>query len=103
MSVTVVATIIPVPEHRAAVIAAFVDLIPKVHANHDGCELYALQEGADRLIMVEKWASRELLEAHSGAPEMADHRPKLEGKLVSAPEVLVLEPHPAGTAEQGTL
>jgi len=53
VSVVVVATIIPLPEHRDAVIAAFTETIPEVH-KEDGCELYALHQNDDRLIMVEK-------------------------------------------------
>ena len=40
MSVIVVATVHPVPEHRAAVIAAFEDTIASVHAEDEGCQLY---------------------------------------------------------------
>ena len=36
----VVATIIPLPEHRDEVIAVLTQTIPKVHAE-EGCELYA--------------------------------------------------------------
>ena len=74
MSVVVVATIVPVPEHRAEVIAALEQTISAVHAEDEGCELYALRQGEDRLVMIEKW-----------------------------PDVQALQPHPAGTAEQGTL
>ena len=38
MSVVVVATIKPLPEHRDEVIAAFTETIAQVHAE-DGCEL----------------------------------------------------------------
>ena len=60
MSVTVVATVRPVPEHRDEVIAAFTEVIPAVHAE-EGCELYALHEGDDRLVMIEKWTSADAL------------------------------------------
>ena len=56
MSVVVVATIVPEPEHRDEVIAAFRHTITQVHGE-DGCELYALHEAPDRLIVVEKWAN----------------------------------------------
>ena len=45
MSVIVVATAFPSPEHRAEVIAAFEAAIAQVHDEEPGCELYALQEG----------------------------------------------------------
>jgi quinol monooxygenase YgiN len=45
VSIVVVATIEPVPEHRAEVIVALEDTIIAVHADDEGCELYALHEG----------------------------------------------------------
>jgi quinol monooxygenase YgiN len=102
MSVVVVATVYPLPEHRAEVIAAFEETIARVHTE-DGCELYALHEGADRLVMIEKWASGDALRVHGRAAALTELGPKLEGKLVSAPDVQVVQPHPAGTAALGAL
>jgi quinol monooxygenase YgiN len=102
MSVVVVATIIPVPEHRDEVIAAFTATIASVHAE-DGCELYALHEGDDRLVMVEKWASQEALDTHSAGPALRELGPRLKGMTVGRLDVQVLRPHPAGTEEQGAL
>jgi quinol monooxygenase YgiN len=56
MSVIVVATAFPVPEHRAQVIAAFEEAIALVH-DEPGVELYAVHEGDDRLVMIEKYES----------------------------------------------
>lgn len=92
MSVVVVATIHPTPDGRADVIAAFEAAIPLVHAE-PGCELYALHEGEDRLVVVEKWASAEDLSIHSRATALAELGPKLAGKIVGAPDVQVLTPH----------
>ncbi len=74
MSVVVVATIRPLPEHRDEVIAAFTATIPQVHAE-DGCELYTLHQAKDRLIMVEKWASAEALSTHSQGAALAALNP----------------------------
>jgi quinol monooxygenase YgiN len=52
MSVVVVVTAIPVPEHRTEVIKAFEAAIVRVH-DEPGVELYALHEGRDRLVMIE--------------------------------------------------
>jgi quinol monooxygenase YgiN len=103
MSVVVVATVIPVPEHRAEVIDAFVTCIEKVHAGDEGCELYALHEGTDRVVMVEKWAGPELLDQHGKGPALAELGAALNGKIVGGLDVQVLQPHPAGTPHQGTL
>jgi quinol monooxygenase YgiN len=103
MSIVVVATAFPLPEHRDEVVAAFVDAIGDVHANDAGCELYALHEGADRVVMVEKWTSAEALATHSKGAALQKFGPRLAGKIIGEVDVQVLQPHPAGTAEQGTL
>ena len=102
MSVVVVATITPLPEYREDVIAAFTAIIPQVH-DEDGCELYTLNADADRLIMVEKWASREALATHSKGAALAALNPTLAGKVAGAPEVIVLDPVPAGDPAKGQL
>jgi len=102
VSVVVVATVIPLPEHRDEVIAAYTETIPKVHAE-DGCELYALHQAEDRLMMIEKWASRETLGAHSQGAALAALRSQLAGKIAGPAEVIVLEAVPAGDPDQGQL
>ena len=102
MSVVVVATIVPLAEHRDAVIAAFKEAIAQVHGE-DGCELYALNEAPDRLIMIEKWASREALRAHGKSPALAAMNPKLADQVAGRPEIIVLNQLPAGDPVKGAL
>jgi quinol monooxygenase YgiN len=102
MAVVVVATIVPKPECRDEVIAAFRATIEQVH-EEDGCELYALHEAADRLIMVEKWASQEALGTHSKGAALAALNPMLAGKVAGRPEVIVTQPVPAGDPAKGQL
>jgi quinol monooxygenase YgiN len=102
VSVVVVATIIPLPEHRDEVIAAFIATVPQVHAE-DGCELYALHQREDRLVMIEKWASHDALVVHSKGAALAAINPKLAGKVAGPPEVIVLDAVPAGDAAKGAL
>ena len=102
MPVVVVATILPLPEHRAAVIDAIKETIEQVHAE-DGCELYSLNVAPDRLVMVEKWASQQALDAHAKGPNLAALRPKLAGKVTAAPEVVVLQQVPAGDPAKGAV
>jgi quinol monooxygenase YgiN len=102
MSVVLVATIVPLAEHRDEVILAFKETIAEVH-EEDGCELYALNEAPDRLIMIEKWASSEALAAHSKGANLAALNPKLAGKVASAPEIIVLQQLPAGDPVKGAL
>ncbi len=103
MSITIVATMFPVDGQRAEVIAALEEAIESVHANDAGCELYAMQEGDDRIVMIEKWASQEAIQEHSKSPGLQRLVARLEGKLVTPMDVQLLTPHPAGTAQQGTL
>ena len=100
MSVVVVATIVPLAEHRDEVIAAFKETIEQVHSE-DGCELYALHEAPDRLIMIEKWASAEALGVHSKAVALTALNPQLAGKVAGRPEVVVLQQVLAGDPGKG--
>ncbi|HEY5351971.1 MAG TPA: putative quinol monooxygenase [Streptosporangiaceae bacterium] len=102
-AVVVIATIRPLPEHRAEVIAAMEKTIADVHAHDDGCVLYALHEGDDRLVMVEKWTSAEALAEHSRGPALAELNKALSGRLEGELDVQILQPHPAGTHDQGTV
>jgi quinol monooxygenase YgiN len=102
VSVVVVATITPLPEYRDEVIVAYTATIPQVHAE-DGCELYALNQAEDRLIMIEKWASSDALRAHSQSAALAALRPQLSGKMAAPSEVIVLTGVPAGDEAKGAL
>ena len=102
MSIVLVVTAFPIPEHRAEVIAAFEAAIARVH-DEPGVELYALHEGRDRLVMIEKYASEQARSQHSKGAALADLRSALEGKLSSDLDVQVLMPHPAGNTQKGAL
>ena len=79
MSVVVIATAFPVPEHRAEVIATLEATIARVH-DEPGVELYALHEEPDRLIMIEKYKSEQALSEHSNGAALADLMSALEGR-----------------------
>jgi quinol monooxygenase YgiN len=102
MAVVVVATIVPKAEHRDEVIAALQATIEHVH-DEDGCELYALHQAADRLIMVEKWASQEALHTHRDGAALAALGPLLAGKVAAPAEVIVAQQLPAGDQVKGQL
>jgi quinol monooxygenase YgiN len=103
MAIIIVATAFPAPEHREEVIAAFEAAEEKVHAEEDGCELYALHEGPDRLVMIEKYASDEAVAAHRAGAGLAALVEALKGKLSAPMDVQVLTPHPAGSPAKGAL
>ena len=102
MSVVVVVTAFPIPEHRAEVVAAFEAAIARVH-DEPGVELYALHEGPDRLVMIEKYGSEQARSEHREGAALAGLRSALQGKLSSGLDVQVLVPHPAGDARKGAL
>ena len=103
MSVVVVlVTAFPVPERRAEVIAAFEAAITRVHSE-PGVELYAMHEGPDRLVMIEKYASEQARAEHRKGAALADLVSALEGKLSAALDAQVLVPHQAGNARKGAL
>jgi quinol monooxygenase YgiN len=103
MSVVVVATIRPAGGCRDQVMAALENAVARVHAEDDGCELYALHENDDRFVMLEKWASPEALAAHARGPAFVELANRLEGKLDAELDVQVLLPRPAGAAGRGLL
>ncbi|MGY1733030.1 putative quinol monooxygenase [Geodermatophilus sp. SYSU D01045] len=102
MSVVVVATISPKPEHVDEVRQAVLETVPQVH-EEPGCERYALHEGRGVFVMVEQWESPEALATHGKAEPLTALSARLEGKLTERPAVQVLTAHPAGDAAKGAL
>ena len=102
MSIVIVATIVPVTEHRDAVRAAVTTAAEQVH-DEPGCELYAVHEAADRLVLVEKWESPEALAAHREGAALAALGGALRGKVTGAPDVVLLQAVPAGQTAKGQL
>jgi quinol monooxygenase YgiN len=103
MAVVVIATLRPLPDRRDEVIAVMHDVIARVHAEDEGCLLYALHEAPDRLVMVEKWSSPEALAAHGRGAAIAELGKRLDGLVEGGSDLQILQPHPAGTADQGAL
>jgi quinol monooxygenase YgiN len=102
LSVIVIATAFPIPDHRDEVIAAFEETVKRVHSE-PGVELYALHEGADRLVMIEKYVSDQARVEHNNGAALADLVAALHGKLSRGLDVQVLQPHPAGDTRKGAV
>jgi quinol monooxygenase YgiN len=103
VSVVVIATITPKPEHADEVRQAVQETVPAVH-EESGCERYSLHQGRDgALVMVEKWESPEALATHGKAEPLSTLSGKLEGKLAGPPSVTVLDALPAGDPAKGAL
>lgn len=98
----IVATITPKPDQLEEVVSRLKELIPAVH-EEDGCELYALHQGKDRVVFVEKWRDREALGVHSTGANIQALNEKLRGLVEGRPDVQVLEPVAAGDASKGAV
>ena len=102
MAVVVVATITPKEGLLDEVVEIYKETIPLVH-QEPGCELYALHRGKDRLVMIERWESREALAVHGKAPALAAAHAKTDGKLAGPADVQITEAVPAGDPSKGAL
>ncbi len=98
----IVASIIPKGDQIDAVEAVLKDLIPAVHSE-DGCEMYALHRGKDRLVFVEKWRDMEALSAHGRGDTMKELNKRLAGLVAGPPEVHVVDAVPVGDPEKGSV
>jgi quinol monooxygenase YgiN len=85
-----------------AVEAVLSEGVPAVH-EEDGCELYALHRGEDRLVFVEKWRDGTALAAHRSGNNVRAVGEKLSGLVAGTPDVQVLDAVPLGDAGKGSL
>ena len=102
---TVVVTAIFTPKEGAFddVVAALSPAIAEVH-EEPGCLLYAIHEAPNgQIVMIEKWESTELLDAHGAGDAVKRLNASLEGLLKEPVEVTRLTAIPAGTSAQGAL
>ncbi len=103
MPCIVIATFHPYPGKRDTVRAALEAVIPDVH-EEAGCELYSLHEETEgHLVLIEKWATRELWQEHLTLEPVKRLRASLEGLLESETQVLEMYGVPAGSSDQGQL
>jgi quinol monooxygenase YgiN len=100
--VVVVVTAHHLPEHRATVIAALEKAIAGVHQD-PGVERYTLHEGADRLLVIEKYESEEARSENAKHPALAYLLIALDGKLRTRLDVQALTPHPSEDRQKGAL
>ena len=92
--INVLAFITTKPGHRDAVLAAFHENMPLVHAE-DGCIEYAPAIdwlaapdgspcfGPDSFVVIEKWSSPETLAAHAASLHMAAYGARVREMIVS--------------------
>lgn len=101
--VVVTAHFHPRPEARDQVLAALTPAIAAVH-EEAGCELYAIHDAPDgSIVMLEKWTSAALLDAHGEGEPVKRLTVALDGLLARPVEVTRLAPLPVGDPAKGAL
>ncbi len=104
MSLVVVAVLTAKPGCGPAVIEAFREVSPLVHAER-GCELYAahLEQDGDTVVMVERWTTRDDLDAHAVGGVLARLN-ELTADLLQRPyDVWFLDAVPLGDTAKGAI
>ena len=81
-------------------VAAFEAAIARVH-DESGVELYALHEGHDRLVMVEKYASEQARSEHLKGAALADLRAALNRTVSTGLEAQVRRIAPGRNCAEG--
>ncbi|MBV9425511.1 MAG: antibiotic biosynthesis monooxygenase [Solirubrobacterales bacterium] len=84
---------------------AFRALVEPTHGE-DGCILYALHRGTDdprRLAFVERWASREALDAHLASPHVQGVLARADELFSDSGDIVVYEAVPGGENRKGSL
>jgi quinol monooxygenase YgiN len=102
--VVVVGSFIAREEKVAEATEAMEALIGPTHAE-DGCILYALHRGRDdpaKLAFVERWASREQLDAHLESDHVKAVLARAE-ELFSNGDIVVYDALPGGEERKGSL
>jgi len=101
--VVVTAVFTAAPDAYEALVDVLSEAIAEVH-QEEGCLLYAIhRDPHGRIVMIEKWESAELLDAH-GAGSAVERLNAAATSLLAEPVVVTrLVPIPAGTRAQGEL
>ena len=84
---------------------ALAGLVAPTH-DESGCILYALHQGTDdpqRFVFVERWSSREELDAHLQSPHIAALLERADELLAEPPDINVFQALPGGEERKGAL
>ena len=103
--VVVVGAFTALPGKEAEALATMRSLIASTH-QEDGCVLYALHQGADdpaKLAFIERWSSREALDAHLSSPDLKEALAQIPGLFGENAEITVYNAVPGGEARKGSL
>jgi quinol monooxygenase YgiN len=103
--IVVVGSLKSKPDRTTDTKAALSGLVAPTHEER-GCILYALHQGVDdptRFVFLERWSSREDLDAHLASAHISAFLRRTDELLAEPPEVTVYEPVPGGEPEKGVL
>lgn len=93
------------PGKEEEALEAFEALLEPTH-REEGCILYALHRGVDdpgRLTFIERWESRELLNAHLGSDHVSALLERADELWGGEGEITVYDAIPAGEPQKGSL
>ena len=107
MSEIVVVAIVTAAEGKGAEVEELItrSLVPPTH-DEDGCITFALHRDVSdprRLVLVERWASREALDRHLATEHLAAFRAAVGPLSGAAAQVVVMEAVPCGHSAKGVL
>ncbi len=103
--IVVVGSFTAEPGREAEALEAFKALVEPTHGE-DGCILYALHQGADdprRLAFVERWASKEALEAHLESDHVQAVLARATELFGESGDIVIYEAVPGGETQMGSL
>ncbi|WCB94947.1 hypothetical protein DSM104299_03687 [Baekduia alba] len=103
--VVVIATFLTHPGQEDAAARFLDELLAPSHAD-PGCLLYAVHRGLDdprKMVFVERWASRELLEEHIATDHIQDALKAVGDYFAAGPEIVLYEALPGGEADKGSI
>lgn len=93
------------PGRGGDALAAFADVAVPTHAEA-GCRTYALHRATsdpDQIVLVERWASQEALDAHLASDHLAAFRAGSADLWAAPMQVVVTTAVPAGDPAKGSL
>ena len=102
MSIVIVATFSPRADQRENVLTLLEAAVPQVH-QEVGCELYAIHQAKDELVVIEQWADKDALSAHGTGQPFTQLSASVEPLLAKPLEIKVLRPVPAENTGLGQL
>lgn len=102
-ALVVIATIRPRVGHHAEVAKILREFIAKVLTDDQGCELYALHQSGGDFVVVEKWSSRDHLNAHMGSKKFQSLQSQLASLIGEKVPTTLAIATPSTRDERGRL